>query len=464
MQSPSGTPGAAGVPSAQAARAFRRGPAAGVRDAGSCNAGCSGHPNRFDAPAVSDAPFPDVADAPERAVRTAYARHHDAATAAERCVALLGAIQPVLLLVFCGGKHDPAAVLGTLLSAYGPVPVVGGSAAGAIGCGQFGCSGLELGVVAFRASDVVPRVHVTRDLLAGERQAGFALARDVAAGAAEKAVVLLFFDNVASVAPLRLHHASAIMEGFQAGLGGKRLTVIGGGLLTDMNLSDSWVFDGGAVVKHAAIALVFPPAVRAETTVLHGCRPVSTFMEITSIEGAVVYELDGRPALAVVEEMLGLQLVGDGGADLSLVATLGEKQGDPFAPYNESAYVNRLILSADRATGSITLFEPDFHLGAKVQIMARDNALMLDSVRRGTAAARERQASFRPFLTLYVDCAGRASAWSGAQTEEAELVLRNLDPAMPMLGFYSGVEIAPFDGYSRPLDWTGVLAMLGRQT
>jgi hypothetical protein len=47
--------------------------------------------------------------------------------------------------------------------------------------------------------------------------------------------------------------------------------------------------------------------------------------------------------------------------------------------------------------------------------------------------------------------------------EEAELLMRYLDPAVPLLGFYSGVEIAPFGGYSRPLDWTGVLTTLGRQ-
>jgi hypothetical protein len=31
----------------------------------------------------------------------------------------------------------------------------------------------------------------------------------------------------------------------------------------------------------------------------------------------------------------------------------------------------------------------------------------------------------------------------------------------PLLGFYSGVEIAPVDGVrSRPLDWTAVLTVL----
>jgi hypothetical protein len=50
---------------------------------------------------------------------------------------------------------------------------------------------------------------------------------------------------------------------------------------------------------------------------------------------------------------------------------------------------------------------------------------------------------------------------SGAETEEAELVVDSLAPEFPFMGFYSGVEIAPFaGGTSRPLDWTGVLTVL----
>jgi hypothetical protein len=32
---------------------------------------------------------------------------------------------------------------------------------------------------------------------------------------------------------------------------------------------------------------------------------------------------------------------------------------------------------------------------------------------------------------------------------------------VPLLGFYSGVEVAPVRGASRGLDWTGVLLLLG---
>ncbi len=395
--------------------------------------------------------------------RVAFARNFDSAVAAAEAIGGLAAIQPTLLLVFCGGKLDPAKVLASLNEAFPDVPVVGGSAAGAISGSGLGYSGLELGIVAFTDPAATPRVFVNADLLAGEASAGRALGRQVAASGPDDSLVLLFFDSVACTEPLRLHHASSIVDGFQDGLGARRVTLIGGGMLTDFNLSDGWVFDGARVRKHAAVALLFPPSVEARTVILHGCRPVSTFMEITRIDGAEVYELDGAPALATIERMLGLRLGGSEGANISLVATLGEKLGDRFAAYDENQYVNRLILKSDPAGGSITLFEPDFRHGTQVQIMARDNALMLDSVRQGVPALNARLGG-DSFLGLYIDCAGRASARSGAAIEEAQLVIDQLDPALPMLGFYSGVEIAPFGGHSRPLDWTGVLTVLGWRT
>ncbi|MFC7538361.1 FIST C-terminal domain-containing protein [Siccirubricoccus deserti] len=68
---------------------------------------------------------------------------------------------------------------------------------------------------------------------------------------------------------------------------------------------------------------------------------------------------------------------------------------------------------------------------------------MLESVRRGVAAMNATIAGGEPLLGLYIDCAGRGSARSGAPIEEAELVVKGLGRAVPLLGFYSGVEIAP---------------------
>jgi small ligand-binding sensory domain FIST len=196
---------------------------------------------------------------------------------------------------------------------------------------------------------------------------------------------------------------------------------------------------------------------------MHGCMPVSSFMEITRIEDAVLYELDGRPALDVLSEMVGHQAGQPATDNLSLAITIGEKHCDPYVPYDESAYVNRLILSSNPADGSVTLFEADFKVGTRVQIMSRDNQLMLESVQKRTRQLLSSLGQEKPIFALYIDCAGRTSAFSGAELEEASIVQAELGPELPLLGFYSGVEIAPLLGRSRPLDWTGVLTLFTLQ-
>ena len=399
-------------------------------------------------------------------MRVGYGKNTDPVAAVREAVAALGpsAQSPQIVMAFAGGKLDPFAVRAALADQLGQVPVAGGSAAGAISRQGLGYSGFEIGLVAFDDPKTAPQLIKSDALGRGERVAGAELGLQVRQTVNDASVVVMFFDSVASTVPPRLHYASAIVAGFNEAMGNAPVTLIGGGMLTDMNMSGAWVFDGDGVNKHATTALIFPPCIEAETEILHGCRPVSTFMEITRIDGATVYELDGEPALRVIERMLGLPIGGGRGQELSLIATLGQKQGDPYAPYDERSYVNRLILTADADTGSITLFEPDFEPGAMVQIMSRDNSLMLESVRRGVATANASIQDRDALLALYIDCAGRASARSGSPIEEAGLVAQGLDPRVPLLGFYSGVEVAPFAGdRSKPLDWTGVLTLLRRR-
>lgn len=395
--------------------------------------------------------------------------------AARRAADMLNpAEEPAWVLVFCGGKHDPAAVLAGLRGVVGPLPVVGGSAAGTVTSAGFGYSGFEVAVGLFPASLGLPEILTDGGLLEGEAAAGRRLGESLRGLAGEGRVVLLFYDSVAATAPPRLHPASLLIDGIYQGMGVDeresggsyrphmgRPHLVGAGTLTDMNLSDGYVFDGTRPRKHSAVAVVLPAAITAETAILHGCVPVSSFMTITNIDGAEVFELDGGPALDVIETMLGIDVADDGGRNLSLMVTLGEKHGDPFADYDENRYVNRLILRVESDRRSITLFEPDFRRGSVVQIMSRDNGLMVQSVRDGVRSMNGRVSDRKALMALYIDCAGRASARRGSEIEEAEVLLDEIAINAPLLGFYSGVEIAPVDEMrSRPLDWTGVLTVL----
>lgn len=366
---------------------------------------------------------------------------------------------PGLALVFCGGRHDEAAVLQGLRSQLGEVEIIGGVAIGTITANLLGYSGYECAVALFPGSLSKSNTILVEDMQRGELEAGRQLGARLRQKAGDGDTVLLFYDSLQSGPPPVLYVGSRLVEGIYQGLQGKQIKLIGAGLIGDYEFKKSYIFDGQRAVKHAALAVILPAMLRSHTTIMHGCMPASAFLKITRIEGAVVYELDGRPALDVLTEMLGQTPGASARDNLSLAVTLGQKQGDIYAPYNESAYVNRLIIGSNPEDRSITLFEADFEVGTVVQIMSRDNHLMVDSVRQQTRQLLASLNSVRPVLAFYIDCAGRSCAFSGSEVEEGGILQAELGPDIPLLGFYSGVEIAPLLDQSRPLDWTGVLTL-----
>jgi hypothetical protein len=369
---------------------------------------------------------------------------------------------PAWAVAFSGGRHDGPRVFAAMRDALAGVPLIGGAAVGTITRHAVGYSGFECAVAAFPASLGVPTILAEAGLDHGEAAVGERLGRRIRAAARPGATVILFYDSVRSAPPPVLHAGSRLVEGIYAGLDGLDVHLVGGGTIANIQVTSSYVFDGTKSTHHAAVAVILPPTLTADTVILHGCVPASSFMEITRVEGAVVYELDGRPAIEALETMLGMPIDDKRAEDLSLRVTLGEKHGDPFSPYDESAYVNRLIVAADAKSGALTLFEADFRAGSRVQFMARDNDMMLASVKRRTKALMERLADKACVLGLYFDCAGRSGLVSGSTSEEAQLMVRLCRPDLPVLGFFSGVEIAPLMGRSRPLDWTGVLTVIHR--
>ena len=366
---------------------------------------------------------------------------------------------PGWALAFCGGRHDEAAVLQGLRSQLGEVEIIGGVAVGAITGHLLGYSGYECAVAVFPGSLSKPNTILVEDMQRGELAAGQQLGARLRQTAGDGDTVLLFYDSLRSGPPPVLYAGSYLLEGIYQGLEGKQISLIGAGLIGDYEFKKSYIFDGQQAVKHAALAVILPSMLRSHTTVMHGCIPASAFLEITRMEGAVVYELDGRPALKVLTEIMGQAPDASARDNLSLAVTLDQKQGDIYAPYNKPAYVNRLISSSNPEDGSITLLEAGFEVGTVVQIMSHDNQLMVDSVRQQTRQLLASLNSVRPVLAFYIDCAGRSCAFNGSEVEEAGVLQAEVGPDIPLLGFYSGVEIAPLLDQSRPLGWTGVLTL-----
>src|SRR5690606_30875266 len=94
------------------------------------------------------------------------------------------------------------------------------------------------------------------------------------------------------------------------------------------------------VERQCAQALIFSGDVQMDTVVLHGCKPAGAYHTVTKSDGPVVLEIDGRPALEVIAELLGPDS-GYSCADYRFFVTLGVNKGDKFGPFREEDYANR---------------------------------------------------------------------------------------------------------------------------
>jgi len=360
-----------------------------------------------------------------------------------------------LVMLFCTSKHDAEAFRDGVRSVVGREPrLFGGSSVGSITNDRIGYFGFEVGVAVIAAPEMRAELFVETDLdTRGEHAVGAALGRQIASHTydGEPSVVLLY-DSVRR-AGVELNMATAILAAMSESVA-PWPNVAGVGVFGDMQFSSTVQWADDRVLSQAALALVLHGSVRMDTIIMHGCKPSGRYHTVTKTDGPVVLEIDGRPAL----DLLGEMVPDKSWEEYPLFLTLGVNKGDKFGEFREEDYANRLCMSIDHERGGLVMFEPDLLPGSEVQLMRRSIDLQYMSAR--VDRLFEQVGERRPFFALYIDCAGRASALCGSDGEEAEEVQKALTArGVPLLGMYSGVEIAKVGGHVQALDWTGVLCV-----
>jgi len=378
-----------------------------------------------------------------------------------------GIERPGLVLAFASGGLDPVAFHAGVREAVGPgVPIVGGSATGVITGQGLSYGGTSAAVAVLDLGAPLAGLASVGGLDRDEHDAGLRLGQALAPAAGGAPALLLFYDSVrappTAATPPVMNSSRPLLAGLEEGLPGCP-PVVGAGVLGDYAFSPTWQFCGDEVGQQRAVGVLLDPAVRVDVQVMHGCTPMDGVPHVlTRVEGGVVHEIDGRPAAEVLDGLYG-SAAWRTQRPLSRL-TFGVRLGPRHRDLGEEGFVNRLITGVMPDGRAVGLFEADLATGAEVLFMLRDPALMVESARRASEAAVERlrRRGVAPRFALYIDCAGRAGAYSQTPSEEAaEVMAVASHHGIPLLGFYSGVEVAPLSGRSRGLDWTGVLLLLG---
>lgn len=379
--------------------------------------------------------------------------------AASAALAEAGVEKGELAIMFSTGKHDPRQLRDGVRSVIGPAArLIGGYSMGIITKNRLGYLGYQVGVAVLSSDSVRADMFIERGLPDNEYDVGLALGKQIRSKIYQgEPNILLMYDSAKerTTEGVELNFATPLIEGL-----GQSLKVwpraAGVGMAGDPRWNPTYQWFDDRIEQSTAMALVLSGGVRLDTIIMHGCKPSSDYHTITKAEGARVLEIDGRPALDVISELLGSES-DKSWEDYPLFVTLGVNRGDKFGEFREEDYANRLCMAVDREQGALIMFETNLKSGSEVQLMRR--SIDFDYIRQRAEDLYQRIGARRPFFALYIDCAGRASAFCGTEREEAEEVQKVIGSRVPLLGMYSAVEIAKVGEDMQALDWTGVLCV-----
>jgi hypothetical protein len=372
--------------------------------------------------------------------------------------------RPDLVIAFCGGSLDHDAFFNGIQQTIGTnVPIIGGSTIGVITNKNLSYHGFPAAAAIIQADGCSFKVAASGGLDRDEAAVGINLAERLSY-TDDQRVLLTFYDSVrvpASItSPPVLNASAPFLAGIETNLT-KAVPIIGAGLLGDYNFSKTKQFCGDKVAAQHAVGCIASGPFSVYHVIMHGCVPMDgIYHRITKIDGSVLYELDGNPIVPLIDNLFGNRNWRSEHPVNYL--TIGVNYGERYGKVHEGSYVNRLITGVTPDGTGVGMFEPDLSEGMEIQFMIRDNGAMFRSVsEHATDILAEIAGDGKiPKFGLYIDCAGRTAEYSLTEHEEASLVQNILNRAdVPLLGFYSGVEIAPLLNASRGLDWTGVLLL-----
>lgn len=342
-----------------------------------------------------------------------------------------GGGRPDFVLVFGStAALEATGPLDELRRHYGGADLFGCSTAGEI----LGTSVTDDGLVATAVTLEAARVELASVRIRSaddSRSAGRELARALPCDGLVHVLALSSGTNVNGSELVR-----GLSEGLPAGV------AVTGGLAGDGDrFTRTLVVCDGAVCEGSVAAMgLYGSGLRVGYGSMGGWDPFGPERLVTRSRGPVLYELDGRSALALYKEYLGEHAAQLPSSGLLFPLALRGRDSEPG--------LVRTILAVDEATQSLT-FAGDVPEGTHARLMCANFDRLIDGA---VGAARSSHVSLRdahPDLAVLISCVGRKLILKQRVEEEVEGVRETLGDRAALTGFYSYGEIAPFTPIGR---------------
>lgn len=204
------------------------------------------------------------------------------------------------------------------------------------------------------------------------------------------------------------------------------------------------VLDDGVSDAQAVAFGLYGDHISVQNASSGGWKPFGPLRRVTKSDQNILYELDGKPALALYKEYLGDKVADLPGSGLLYPFAImeGKDNGD------DQKGLIRTILGVDEATNSLTL-AGNMEIGSIVSLMHAGTDELADGARSAAARVLDNKAPDANSAAICVSCVGRKIVM-GEDTEEELDAIREHFKGTALAGFYSYGEICHHEDTNQP--------------
>ncbi|HTM19139.1 MAG TPA: FIST C-terminal domain-containing protein, partial [Kofleriaceae bacterium] len=188
------------------------------------------------------------------------------------------------------------------------------------------------------------------------------------------------------------------------------------------------------------------------TVVAQGCRPIGAPLFATRAEGNLIHELDGTPAVEVLESLYS-ELPARDQALFRTSLFIGVVMDERREVYRQGDFLVRNLIGIDARSGALAV-SARLRANAVVQFQLRD----ADTSAADLQALLDARDGDAPAGALLFSCMGRGEMLYGRPHHDAEMFRARVG-AVPLGGFFCNGEIGPVAGRTHLHGYTSSFAL-----
>ena len=346
-----------------------------------------------------------------------------------------------LVLVFASSKYDQAALLAGVRS-VSAAPLVGSSTAGEITAD--GPSEQTAVVMMLAGEEVVFTVGRSDQILKDDsHQAGREMARRLQEANRDISSLVIFPDVLVG-------NGADVVRGIQS-VFGKTFPIVGGASGDDQAFRQTYQYYQDQVLSQSVVAVGISGNYRFGVGVRHGWIPIGLPMKVTRSDGAVVHEIDEKPAVEIYKDYFGesntKKLEGD-----KAVYTNKSVLTYPFGITEQGQSETLIRFATDVSPeGSITC-AAEIPQGSEIRMMIGNKDKAIEASQIAALQSQEGLESNQSIgAAIMFNCIARHNLFGEDANQEIQAVREVLGNDVPLIGFYTYGEQAPVDGVTRDI-------------